>query len=138
MRSPLPNRRAAHWLASAGSVLAFLAPKGLCPICIAASGGALSAIGLGFLAVDSVIRWVLPATLTLGLVGFVFAVQRHRRYWVLALAFVGALALYGGWLFTAAPVLYAGTALLLAASAFNFWSQRHPRAALVQIGTKGE
>lgn len=36
------------------------------------------------------------------------------------------------------PLLYGGMSLLLAASIFNFWRQRHPRAALVQIGKKGE
>lgn len=134
----MASRAAGHWLGSAGGVLALLAPKGFCPICVAASGGVLSSIGLGFLAVDSVVRWLLPATLALGLAGFFFAVRRHRRWWLFAIAAAGAVVLYGGWLFALAPVLYGGMVLLLAASALNFWSQRHPRAALVHIGTKGE
>ncbi len=127
-----------HWLGTLGGALALLAPKGLCPICVVASGGALSSIGLGFLAADAVIWWVLPVTLTLGLGGFFLATQRHRRGWVLVVASAGVAALYGGWLSSAAPLLYSGASLLLAASIFNYWSQRHPREALIQIGTKGE
>ena len=130
------KRNPLHWLSSTGSVLAFLAPKGLCPICVAASGGVLSSIGLGFLAVNSVIRWVLPLTLTFGLLGLFFASRAHRRWWVLGLGVAGSAVLYGGWLVNSALVLYSGMAVLLAASAFNLWSQRHPRVALVRIGTE--
>lgn len=130
------KRNPFHWLSSTGGVLAFLAPKGLCPICIAASGGVLSSIGLGFLAVNAVIQWVLPVALALGLLCLFFANRAHRRWWVLGLGIAGSAVLYGGWLVTSAPILYSGMAVLLAASAFNFWSQRHPRVALIQIGTE--
>lgn len=130
----MPERPPIHWLGSIGSALALLAPKGLCPICIAASDGVLSSIGLGFLAVDGVIRWVLPLTLALGLLGLFFASRTHRHWWVFGLGVLGSAVLYGGWLATFAPLLYGGMALLLAASAFNFRSQRHPRTALVRIG----
>ena len=127
------RRNPLEWLGSIGAVLALLAPKGLCPLCVAASGGALASIGLGFLAVNSVIHWVLPITLALGLLGLFSASRRHRRWWVFALGVVGSLALYGGWLLSFSPVLYGGMALLIAASAFNFWSQRHPWVPLVQL-----
>ena len=127
------KRTPLEWLGSIGGVLALLAPKGLCPLCVAASGGALASIGLGFLAVNSVIHWVLPITLALGLLGLFFASRRHRRWWVFALGVVGSLVLYGGWLLSFSPVLYGGMALLIIASAFNFWSQRHPWVPLVQL-----
>ena len=130
------KRNPLRWLSSTDGVLALLAPKGLCPICVAASGGVLSSIGLGFLAVNSVIQWVLPVALALGLLGLFFASRAHRRWWVLGTGVVGSAVLYGGWLVTSAHILYSGMAMLLAASAFNFWSQRHPRVALVQIGTE--
>lgn len=41
-------KNVAQWFSSAGGVLAVLAPKGLCPVCIAASGGLLTSLGLGF------------------------------------------------------------------------------------------
>jgi len=132
----MPKRPPVHWLSSLGGVLAVLAPKGLCPICVAASGGVLSSIGLGFLAVNSVIQWAFPITLSLGLLGLFFASRAHGRWWVFGLGVVGSAVLYGGWLATATPVLYSGMAVLLAATAFNFWSQRHPRVALVRIGTE--
>jgi MerC mercury resistance protein len=130
------NRNRLHWLTSTGGILALLAPKGLCPICVAASGGVLSSIGLGFLAVDGTIRWVLPLALALGLFGLFFASRAHRRWWVFALGVAGSAVLYGAWLAGLAPILYSGMAVLIAASVFNFWSQRHPRVALVQIGTE--
>lgn len=130
----MPKRPPVDWLSSTGSVLALLAPKGLCPVCVAASGGVLSSIGLGFLAVNSVIQWVLPITLGLGLLGLYFASRGHRRWSVFGLGVLGSAVLYGGWLDTSAPLLYGGMVLLLAASAYNFWSQRHPKTALVLIG----
>lgn len=130
------KRGLVQWLTSTGGALALLAPKGLCPICVAASGGLLSSIGLGFLAVNGVIQWVLPLTLTAGLLGLFFASRAHRRWWVFGSGIAGSAVLYGGWLVTSAPILYSGMAVLLAASAFNLWSQRHPRVALVQIGTE--
>lgn len=130
----MPKRNPLSWLASTGSVLALLAPKGLCPICVAASGGVLSSIGLGFLAVNDVIRWVLPATLALGLIGLFFATRGHRRWSVLGLGVLGSIVLYGGWLASSSPMLYGGMVLLLGASAFNFWSQRNPKVLLVQLG----
>lgn len=132
----MPKRPSVQWLSSTGSALALLAPKGLCPICVAASGGVLSSIGLGFLAVNSVIQWVLPITLALGLLGLFFASRAHRRWSVFGLGVTGSAVLYGGWLATSAPFLYGGMALLLAASAFNFWNQRHPKTALVRIGAE--
>ncbi len=114
----------AHWLGSAGSVLALLAPKGLCPICVAASGGVLSSVGLGFLAVDTVIRWVLPIALLVGIVGLGLAARGHRRWWVFALGVAGAFVLYAGWFFTFTPMLYGGMGLLVLASLFNLLQRR--------------
>lgn len=132
----MTKRSLVEWLSSTGGILALLAPKGLCPICVAASGGVLSSIGLGFLAVNSVIRWVLPLTLTFGLLGLYFASRAHRRWWVFGSGVVGSAVLYGGWLATSTHILYSGMAVLFAASAFNLWSQRHPKLALVRIGTE--
>jgi hypothetical protein len=126
-------RNPMHWLPSAGGILAVLAPKGLCPICVAASGGALSSVGLGFLAVDEVLRWVLPVVLLTGLVGLFLCARRHRRWEAAGVGTGGAALLYGGWLLALAPALYSGMALLLTASALNLWSQRHPRMPLVQV-----
>lgn len=121
------------WLSSVGGLLAALAPKGLCPICVAAGGSVLSSVGLGFLAVDSVIRWVLPTVLLAGLASMFFATRAHRRWLVFGAAVVGALVLYVGWWVTFSPVLYGGMVLLVGASAINFWARKHPSEELVQI-----
>ena len=126
------------WLSSAGGVLALLAPKGLCPVCVATSGTVLSSVGLGFLATDQVIRWVLPAVLLAGLAGLLLATRAHRRWWVLGAGVTGALVLYVGWWLASSPALYGGMVLLVAASAINFWARRHPRVPLVQIGIGGQ
>ena len=56
-------RNVPQWFSSAAGVLAVVAPKGLCPICVAASGGMLASIGLGFLAVERSVRWILAIAL---------------------------------------------------------------------------
>lgn len=127
----------AHWAGTLGSVLALLAPKGLCPICIAASGGVLSSVGLGFLAADGVIRWVLPISLLAGVIGLGLAARGHRQWWILALGLAGSLVLYASWFFTFRPGMYAGMALLLLASIFNL-RRRRTEAPLVQLRLRKE
>jgi hypothetical protein len=126
-------RNPTHWLGTVGGLLAAALPKGLCPVCVAASGGVLSSVGLGFLAVDGVLRWVLAAILALGLLGLYLSSRRHRRLEALGLGLLGSLVLYTGWLLDTKPVLYGGMAVLLAASALNLWCQRHRRVPLVQL-----
>ena len=127
----------AHWLGSVGSVIALLAPKGLCPICVAASGGVLSSLGLGFLAVDSVVRWVLPIALLVGIAGLGLAARSHRRWWIFGLGVMGALVLYGGWVVPSKPVMYGGMGLLVLASIFNL-RQRRVEPPLVQLRIRKE
>ena len=129
----------AHWVGTVGSVLALLAPKGLCPICVAASGGVLSSLGLGFLAADGVIRWVLPIALLVGVAGLGLAARSHRRWWIFALGVVGALVLYAGWFFTLKSVLYGGMGLLGLASVSNLLRrQRRVEQPLVQLRIRKE
>ncbi len=90
-------------------------------------------MGLGFLAVDATIRWVLPLVLLLGLGGEVMAARRHRRWWVVGVGVLGAAVLYAGWFWSVRPVLYGGMALLLTASVLTFWSKRHPVVPLVRL-----
>lgn len=106
---------------------------------MAASGGVLSSLGLGFLANDSVIRWVLPIALLVGVTGLGLAARSHRRWWIFALGAVGAAVLYAGWSFTVKPALYAGMGLLVLASIFNLLRrQRRVEPPLVQLRIRKE
>ena len=122
-----------QWFTSVGGVLAVIAPKGLCPVCVAASGGLLASLGLGFLAVEANIRWILAVTLSLGLVGLIVSARRHRRWWTVALGAAGAVTAMLGRFTLINAVLYGGMVLLMAALASDLWARKHPWAPLVQI-----
>ena len=125
-----------QWFSSAGGILAVIAPKGLCPICVASSGGMLASLGLGFLAVETNIRWFLSITLAVGLLGFALSARRHRRWWTLAVGVLGAATLLVGRFLLIDVALYGGMALLLGATIADLWARRHPWTPLVQIRLK--
>ncbi len=130
------TKNTSQWFSSAGGMLAILIPKGLCPICVAASGGMLASLGLGFLLVEENVRWILGVTLTIGLIGFALSARRHRRWWTLATGVVAATATMTGRLLLNEPVLYGGMVLLVGAMAADLWARRRPQAPLVQIRLK--
>jgi hypothetical protein len=125
-----------EWFSSIGGIVAVAAPKGLCPICVAASGGALASLGLGFLAVESNIRWFLGIALAIAVVGFVLSARRHRRWWTLGLGALGATTLLVGRFLLVDVVLYGGMVLLVSATIADWWARRHPWMPLVQIRLK--
>jgi hypothetical protein len=129
-----------EWFSSIGGIVAVAAPKGLCPVCVAASGGALASLGLGFLAVERNIRWFLAVALTIAVVGFVLSAHRHRRWahrhrrwWTVALGALGATTLLVGRFMLLDVVLYGGMVLLLGATIADWWARRHPWTPLVQL-----
>lgn len=129
-------KNVARWFTSLGGLLAVAAPKGLCPICVAASGGLLTSLGLGFLAVERNVRWMLAATLAVGLLGLAMSARRHRRWWTMAIAGAGAAAALVGRFVLVDALLYGGMVLLSAALFGDRWARKHPRIAaapLVQI-----
>ena len=127
------SKNVARWFTSVGGVLAVLAPKGLCPVCVAASGGLLTSLGLGFLAVERNVRWMLAATLVIGLIGIALSARRHRRWWTLAVAAIGAVAAFGGRLLLFDMLLYGGMVLLSAATLGDIWARKHPRIAAAEL-----
>ncbi|WP_088740419.1 MerC domain-containing protein [Haliangium sp. UPWRP_2] len=122
-----------RWFSSIGGVVAVLMPKGLCPICIAASGGMLASFGLGFLLVERNVRWLLGLTLAIGLTGFILSARRHRRWWTLAVGVTAAVTTMLGRLLLSNLVLYSGMVLLIGAMGADLWARRHPWMPLVQI-----
>ena len=122
-----------RWFSSLGGLLALLMPKGLCPICIAASGGMLASLGLGFLLVEENVRYLLGATLTIGLIGFVLSARRHRRWGTVVGGAVAAVTTLSGRLLLNNTLLAIGMVLLVGAMVADLWARRHPRVALVQL-----
>ena len=118
------KQAAATWLGPVGGVLAVLVPKGLCPLCLAASSSVLSTLGLSFLANDAVMRWLLAGLLLVALIFFFVRARNAERWGLFGLAVAGSALVYAGWLFTVAIILYGGTALLSAAAVLNL---RKPR-----------
>lgn len=116
---------AAGWLGPAGGVLAVLVPKGICPICLATSGSVLSSLGLTFLADDSIMRWLLAAMLAVALLAFFASARRKERWGMFGTSVVGALLVYGGWIFAVKLAVYAGSALLVVASLLNLRKSRN-------------
>ena len=129
-------KNVSQWFASVGGVLALIATKGLCPICVAASGGMLASLGLGFLTIERNVRWILAVALTIGVTGMVLSARRHRRWWTLVPAGAGAATILTGRFLLMDAVVYGGMVLLVTATAADFWARKHPWVPLVQIRLK--
>jgi hypothetical protein len=121
-----------HWLGSGGSALAATVPS--CPLCVAASSGLLSSLGLGALAASGVARWLVPLLLGIGMLGLVVAAGRHRVWWIPVLGISGAGVLYWGWLGERPVPLWTGISLVVAASVANVRRRRRRSEPLVRSG----
>jgi hypothetical protein len=111
--------KAGGLLGPVGGVLAVLIPKGICPLCLSASGSVLPAIGLSFLADSSIMRWVLAGLLLLSLSAFFVTARNKERWNVFVIAAAGAVLVYVGWLLSSSVTLYGGTGVMLTASILN-------------------
>ena len=130
-----PGRR--EWIRSLalipGAFLPLL-PAASCPACLTAYAGVLSAVGLGFLLTDQVLKPLIIISLLIGIAGVGFSTLSHRRPGPLVFTLIGSAAVAIGRLFwSAPPVLYAGVALLIGASLWNLWLKRPRPEPLMQI-----
>ncbi len=109
------------------AVIAFL-PSATCPLCIAAYAGALSALGLGVVFNAHAQVVVMSFFLVVGVGTVAWSARSHGQRGPTVLSIAGAAAFVAGRiLWTVAPLLYAGVALLLAGSLWNLWLKR-PRS----------
>ena len=109
-------------------------PAASCPACLTAYAGVLSAVGLGFLLTDQVLKPLIIIFLLIGIAGVGFSTLSHRRPGPLVFTLIGSAAVAIGRLFwSAPPVLYAGVALLIGASLWNLWLKRPRPEPLMQI-----
>lgn len=116
---------------------AFL-PKVACPACWPAYAGFLSSIGLGFLLET---KYLLPLTavfLAIAVLALAFRADRRRGYGPFVIgAFASAMVLIGKFAFESNPAMYAGLAVLIAASVWNSWPrQRLATACPPCVGDK--
>jgi hypothetical protein len=111
--------KAGGMLGPIGGVLAVLVPKGICPLCLSASGSVLPALGLSFLADSSIMRWVLAGLLLVSLSAFYISARNKEKWSIFVIAAAGAVVVYVGWLLGSSVTLYGGTAVMLTASILN-------------------
>lgn len=109
-----------------GALLSAL-PVVSCPSCWPAYAGVLSSLGVPFLMDAS---WLLPLTvgaLLLALVGLGYRARRRRGFGPLSLGALAATGiLLGKFALELNASVYAGTALLVAASVWNSWPKKQP------------
>ena len=112
-----------------GTLAAFL-PALACPACWPAYAGVLSALGIGFLWEA---RYLLPLTVALlavALTALAHGAGQRRGRGPFVLGTAGSLALvFAKFVFEWAPVAYAATGLILAASIWNAWPRSVTRAS---------
>jgi hypothetical protein len=133
-----PERRRS-WLGTLalvpGAVLPLL-PSATCPFCIAAYAGFASALGLGFLFNERVLAPLIAVFLGIGVVTIAWSTRSHRRPGPLVATIGGALVVVAARLvWRVPPLMYAGVAVLIAASIWNLWLKRPARKPepLVQL-----
>ena len=125
-----PGRRPKHsFLALPGIALSLL-PFGGCPACWPLYGGAVSALGLGFLLSA---RYLLPLTtvfLLISLFTLGFRAKARRGFGPLAAGLLSAaLILFGKFSVEQNVLAYSGVVLLIASTVWNAWPQRDVAAA---------
>lgn len=112
------------WLATLGS-LGSAITVGFCPVCIPAIGALLSAIGLGFLVNEAVLRPLLIAFILLAWFGYAWSfAKEHRVIYPLILGVFAGISLYvGRYVYLGgllnAVLMYGGVIAMIGASVWN-------------------
>ena len=137
-------KRAAAFLPGVG---VSLLPKLTCPMCWPAYAGLLTTLGLGFLMSARYLFGVTTVFLLASVGALAFRNRERRGIAPAVLGLAGAtVVLVGKFKFQSMNAMYAGLALLIAASFWNSWPQRFtescPQCApsgneLIQLSAKG-
>lgn len=124
---------ASRWRSSMAMVPAVgvaLLPKVACPACWPAYAGFLSTVGLGFLLDASVLLPLTGTFLAIAVGALAFRARRRRGYGPFAVGLgAAAIVLLGKFSFESDAAMYAGLAVLVAASLWNSWPRRRRAAA---------
>ena len=119
-----------HGLASLPGALAALLPVTVCPLCLPAFLGFLSAIGLGFLLQARFLLPLVVGLLMFALAGLAYKAHRRRGYGPLAVGVAAsAIILASKFQLNFEPAIYFGAALLIGASIWNAWPRRADRTS---------
>lgn len=127
--SALKKGRAASWLSFFGSV-GSVVTVGLCPVCIPAIGALLTALGVGFLAQEAVLKPLLILLLALTVAGLGWSwLKEHRNPTAFLAGILFAITLYAGrYVYFGGGVNeiveFSGMAGLIAATAWNLKLRR--------------
>ncbi len=121
------------WLEKSSSIGAVVAAAA-CPVCFPKLALIGALFGLGALgAYEYQLFIAVQALVVIAVVGHALAYRKHRNAWLLgAAAASGAAAFAGLYLFGWEPLVYAGFAGLIAASAAEFWNRLRRRSAVPQ------
>ncbi|MEX0701786.1 MAG: MerC domain-containing protein [Planctomycetales bacterium] len=133
------QRASRSWLSSVPAVFVAVLPNLTCPACWPAYAALLSALGLPFVNYTPFLAPLTVAALVLAVAGLAFRARTRRGYgpFFAGLAAAG-LVILGRFVTGSLPVMYAGIAILIAASIWNSWPRRKPTKACpacVQGGT---
>ena len=106
-----------------------LMPKLICPLCWPAYAGLLSTVGLGFLINSRNLMVVTATFLIIAVSALAFRARKRRGYGPAVVGLAASALILAGKFYQESPAtMYAGLALLIAASLWNSWPAR-PAAA---------
>jgi len=104
------------------AIAAVALPKLTCPACWPAYSGVLSAMGMGFVNYTPYLLPLTVAFLLLSLIALAWRAGRRRGYGPLFLGLLASIVLLTGkFAYDSDSAMYAGIALLVAASLWNAW-----------------
>jgi hypothetical protein len=129
-----------RWQSWAGlpGVIAAVLPKATCPLCVAAYAGAVSALGLGFLLTDRVLNPMIVVSLVVSVGGVGWNAWQSHQPVPLIMAGAGAVSvILGRMVWNTSVLVYAGVALMVAASLWTLWRRRARSSAIVQLDSEG-
>jgi mercuric ion transport protein len=102
-----------------------LLPKLTCPLCWPAYAGLLTTLGLGFLLSERYLFGATAIFLLISVAALAFRYQERRGIAPAVLGLTGAaMVLIGKFHFESIAAMYAGLAVLIAASLWNSWPKR--------------
>lgn len=118
-----PTPRAWHSVLAAVPALgAGLVPVGACPVCMAATAGVVSSLGLGFLLETAYLLPLMTGFLGAALLALGYKATARRGFGPLSVGILSAAAILTGKFVVSSDIaLYAGLAGLTSAAVWNAW-----------------